>query len=208
MRAWLPSLPWALWLALAVLLQGCGRPGSADTAMQAPSPVTSAAPSVERLAPGPALAPPVGEPDPALLAAAPTLIEVEADEAPAAALRRELAAAAVAGQSAVVYVGAEWCAPCKVFRAALRAGELASALPGLRFVGLDHDHHGEGLRAMGYAWQFVPMFALPGPGGRAAGQGFGGVPMDVKDAPVAHLVARVRALVGRPARPTDSGAPD
>ncbi len=211
MRAWLASLPWALGLAFGACALGCSRPTATHPATAATPPAAPIArelPSSIGPAPVAAATPPASERDPVALAEAPTLIEVGAHEAPAVAIGREFAAAEAAGQSALVYVGAEWCAPCKVFRAALVAGELASALPRLRFIGLDHDHHGEGLRALGYDLKYVPMFAFPGPGGRATGLGFGGVPMEVKDAPVAHLVARIGALVGKPPRPPGDSATD
>lgn len=67
----------------------------------------------------------------------------------------------------VVYVGATWCEPCRRFHDALKRGELNAALAGVRFLEFDHDVHQEGLRAAGYLSRFVPLFALPGPDGRA-----------------------------------------
>ena len=70
----------------------------------------------------------------------------------------------------VVYVGAAWCEPCVAFHDALRSGQLDADLAGVRFLEFDRDRDQARLDADGYSSRYVPLFALPGPDGRASGQ--------------------------------------
>ncbi|MCB9738567.1 MAG: thioredoxin family protein [Deltaproteobacteria bacterium] len=110
---------------------------------------------------------------------------------------RHLDEAAAAGQDVVVYVGAGWCAPCRAFHDALAAGKMDALLPGVRFVEFDADQDTERLRSYGYRWQYVPLFARPGRGGRSTGQQFAGVPKTVLDDPLPHLAEKIASLLGR-----------
>lgn len=69
----------------------------------------------------------------------------------------------------VVYVGASWCEPCVAFHDALLAGQLDADLAGVRFLEFDLDRDRARLAADGYSGRYVPLFALPGPDGRASG---------------------------------------
>jgi thiol-disulfide isomerase/thioredoxin len=66
----------------------------------------------------------------------------------------------------VVYVGATWCPPCKRMKAELASGRLDDRFSRLTLLVFDADADGERLRAGGYAFQYVPYVALPGPDGR------------------------------------------
>jgi len=120
-----------------------------------------------------------GEP-PAAPAAAPA-----APPAPAAANKPRLVAAPAGGRVAeavtaerggadgdlvIVYVGATWCEPCVAFHDALTAGSLDADFPGVRFLEYDLDRDKARLEADGYTSRYVPLFAVPGPDGRADGR--------------------------------------
>ncbi len=93
----------------------------------------------------------------------------------------------------VVYVGAAWCEPCVAFHDALAAGQLDAEFPGVRFLEFDLDRDKPRLDADGYTSRFVPLFAIPGPDGRASGAQIQG---GVKGAgAAANLVARLKPLL-------------
>lgn len=136
----------ALLIVLSTAAPGCG-------AEPAVSPAVSPSP--------PAAASPVRTPTPPRLVAAPAggrvaeVVEAERASAGAAKL--------------VVYVGAAWCEPCVAFHDALLAGQLDADLPDVRFLEFDLDRDKARLEADGYSSRYVPLFALPGPDGRASG---------------------------------------
>jgi thiol-disulfide isomerase/thioredoxin len=179
-RGWL--LAAALWVASA----GC----------KAPAPAAHRAEPTAQAAQRPEPAPRARRHEPA----APQIIEVRLPaDAPSAAqaIAAAHAEAAEAGATALVYVGATWCEPCKRFKALIEQGAFDEQLTDLRFLAFDHDAHGDALKAAGYRWRFVPLFALPRPDGRATGRQFGGV--SAKDADLrAELPPRIGALVRRP----------
>lgn len=99
------------------------------------------------------------------------------------------------GQRVVVYVGATWCQPCQRFHQALESGQLDESLAGMKFVEFDADRDREELRAAGYAFQYIPLFAVPDQSGHASGraiegstQGEGGL--------LQGLAPRLLALLG------------
>ncbi|MDB4947240.1 MAG: hypothetical protein JWP97_6774 [Labilithrix sp.] len=99
------------------------------------------------------------------------------------------------GRELVVYVGATWCEPCRYFHKAAAAGELDAAFPDLTVLEFDLDERREPLVAAGYVGELVPLFALPGPDGRASGQKLEG---SVKGAgAVANITPRLKKLLGR-----------
>ena len=73
------------------------------------------------------------------------------------------------GRRIVVYEGASWCEPCQNFHAAVARGELDAQFPNLTLLEFDADHDRDRLVAAGYGSQYIPLFALPGKDGRAAG---------------------------------------
>jgi thiol-disulfide isomerase/thioredoxin len=70
----------------------------------------------------------------------------------------------------VVYVGASWCEPCQRFHHAAERGELDAKFSDVDLLGFDADHDAERLASAGYASKLIPLFALPGPDGRASGK--------------------------------------
>jgi len=192
--------PIAPFLAALTLL-ACNKPEAAPPAAPAPAPAATPAPA-------PA---PEAEPDPAPSAAerGPRVVKTARTgtcevvtgiaAGPAEqAIADEMSRAAAAARRAVVYIGAPWCAPCVRFKKALLAGELEGILPGVRLLEFDNDLDGDRLRAAGYKWRLVPMFAVPDHAGRPAGLQTAGVPG--KDAPMAPLGKRVAELLDKAGR--------
>lgn len=107
----------------------------------------------------------------------------------------ELAQAAAAHDTLLVYVGAEWCEPCKAFHDAAAAGQLDEPLGALRVVVFDADRDGTALEAAGYRSHLIPLFAVPRVDGKASGKQIEGAVKN-RDA-IEQLVPRLRALVGR-----------
>lgn len=142
-------------------------------------------------APVPAAAPvvPVAA-QPATRPAAPRLIPAPAGGGVAEVVNAE---ARAPGELLVVYVGASWCEPCVAFHDAVAAGELDGALPGVRFLEFDLDRDKARLEADGYTSRYVPLFALPGPDGRASGRQIQG---GIKGpGAAANLVQRLQPLL-------------
>jgi thiol-disulfide isomerase/thioredoxin len=104
----------------------------------------------------------------------------------------------VSGTRVLVYVGATWCEPCKRFHEALESGELDASLAGTQFIEFDADRDRAELRAAGYASQYIPLFSVPDPTGRASGRAIEG---SVKGTQAVRedLVPRLIALLdGKP----------
>lgn len=181
-----------------------GREAAAPTTEASAAPAAPTAPvptQAAAAAPAPTLIPPVAAPKgkPVLLPATP---QVALD----IVLPRQLREAAAADQDVLIYVGATWCAPCRSFHDALLDGRFDALLPGVRFVEFDNDADGERLRAMGYRWTYVPLFARPRSDGSASGQQFGGVPHEALEDPIPHLAGKIAELLGRQA-PSQGAAP-
>jgi thiol-disulfide isomerase/thioredoxin len=98
------------------------------------------------------------------------------------------------GKHVLVYVGADWCEPCRKFHSAAKAGELDGDLGDLRLVEFDLDRDQERLEAAGYSSEFVPLFAVPRDDGHASGAQTDGIQKQAGGA-VEQLVPRIRALV-------------
>ena len=121
----------------------------------------------------------------------PRLVAAPAGGSVAEVVSAELAAAG--GDTVVVYVGAGWCEPCVAFHDALVAGQLDAEFPGVRFLEFDLDRDKPRLVADGYRSRYVPLFAVPGPNGRASGKQIEG---GVKGpGAAADLVARLKPLL-------------
>lgn len=110
-------------------------------------------------------------------------------------ITEELSHALAAQDSLLVYVGAEWCEPCKVFHDAAARGELDDKLSSLRLLVFDADRDGEALEAAGYHSNLIPLFAIPRIDGRSSGKQIEGA-IKNRDA-IAQLVPRLDALLGR-----------
>jgi hypothetical protein len=85
-------------------------------------------------------------------------------------VRAEMTKATAARRRVVAYVGATWCEPCQRFHHAAERGELDATFPNVELLGFDLDRDRERLVAAGYSSKLIPLFALPGPDGRASGK--------------------------------------
>jgi thiol-disulfide isomerase/thioredoxin len=93
----------------------------------------------------------------------------------------------------LVYVGATWCEPCRRFHQAIADGKLDAQFPDLRFLEFDLDKDQSRLVAAGYQSRLIPLFANPGPDGRASGRQMEG---SIKgDGAVGEIVPRLTALL-------------
>jgi hypothetical protein len=108
-------------------------------------------------------------------------------------VRGALARALASKRTLVVYVGAAWCEPCQRFHHAAERGELDAAFPALTLLEFDLDRDGERLGAAGYVSKYIPLFALPGPDGKASGKQIEG---GIKgDGAVAFIVPRLKEML-------------
>ncbi len=98
------------------------------------------------------------------------------------------------GRVALVYVGATWCEPCRYFHAAAERGELDAVLPSVALLELDLDRDSARIAEAGYRSQMIPMFAVPGPDGRASGRRIEGS-IHGPGSP-AQITPRLRAMLG------------
>jgi thiol-disulfide isomerase/thioredoxin len=116
------------------------------------------------------------EPGPSASAAAPTpkgkmrLVNAPAEGDVDTLVRSAEDAAMKERRRVVVYVGAKWCEPCQRFHHAAERGELDAKFPDVDIVGFDADKDAERLASAGYVSKLIPLFALPGPDGRASGK--------------------------------------
>jgi hypothetical protein len=85
-------------------------------------------------------------------------------------VRESLASVAREKRTLVVYVGATWCEPCQRFHQAAARGELDGEFPRMTLLEFDLDRDRDRLAAAGYVSKYIPLFALPGPDGRASGK--------------------------------------
>jgi hypothetical protein len=99
------------------------------------------------------------------------------------------------GRDLVVYVGAKWCEPCKVFHEAAQRGDLDGDFPDLTLLEFDLDEDRDRLMSDGYVGELIPFFAVPGADGRASARQFQG---SVKgDGAVANIAPRLRKLLAK-----------
>jgi hypothetical protein len=101
-----------------------------------------------------------------LFACTPPPRKVELVTAPALAevapfVAQQLETAAHDHKQLIVYVGANWCEPCRRFRDDLAAGKLDHELGTVRLLAFDSDRDIEALYRAGYRFQNIPMFAVP-----------------------------------------------
>ena len=98
------------------------------------------------------------------------------------------------GRVLLVYVGAPWCEPCQRFHKAAAAGALDARFPRLRLLEFDHDRFVDGLAGGGYTSRYIPLFAVPGPDGRASGRAIEG---SIKgEGAVDNIAPRLETLLG------------
>ncbi len=113
----------------------------------------------------------------------------------ASEVREASATAAAEKRRLIVYVGAEWCEPCKRFRAAAESGELDAMFGGLTLFAFDSDRDSERLKAAGYVSRYIPLFALPAADGTASGKQIEGGIKGVRA--VAEIAPRLRVLLAQ-----------
>jgi thiol:disulfide interchange protein len=107
----------------------------------------------------------------------------------------EVARASAAHRRVIVDVGAAWCEPCQRFQAAAEHGELDDSFADLTIVEFTLPDDEQRLHAAGYVSQYVPLFAVPGPDGRASGKQIEG---SIKGAQaVKEISPRLRDLLSR-----------
>src|SRR5262249_59836933 len=98
---------------------------------------------------------------PAAKAADPAAGSVEFVHAPegdvAFWVRAQVAALRPRQRIALVYVGASWCVPCRLFHRAAEKGQLNSAFPNLTFLEFDADRDSERLPSAGYQSQLIAL---------------------------------------------------
>lgn len=143
---------------------------------------------------------PSPKPDPVASSAGPAKVEIielePSDEPLADIVRRERARAEKEGRDLLIYVGAEWCEPCKRFHDAALRGELDQTFPTLRLLELDRDRDEARLAAAGCITQLIPLFARPNQeGGCDLERSLTG---SIKGpGAVANITPRLRALLQR-----------
>jgi len=98
------------------------------------------------------------------------LMNAPADGEVDAIVRGAQAKAMADRRRVLVYVGATWCEPCQRFHHAAERGELDAKFPDVDLLAFDADHDSERLASAGYVSKLIPLFALPGPDGRASGK--------------------------------------
>ena len=110
-------------------------------------------------------------------------------------IQSEQAKAKTDARDLVVYVGAKWCEPCQYFHKAAARGELDGAFPDLTLLEFDYDDAHEPLSAAGYVGQLIPLFAVPGPDGKASDRRMEG---SIKGpGAVANITPRLQKLLGK-----------
>lgn len=93
----------------------------------------------------------------------------------------------------LLYAGAPWCEPCRYFHEAVDRGELTGRLGALDLVAFDGQADAERMLLSGYESQLIPLFALPGPDGKASGRHIEG---SIKGpGAVEEIVPRLKALL-------------
>ena len=181
------------WLgSLLGLAFGCGR--SAE-----PEPKPTLEPTAHASVVAPAAttapAPPAPGGGPLVLARGVRIVHAGGGSDASRVVRDERERAKSDGRDLVVYVGAKWCEPCKYFHKAAEKGDLDGEFPDLTLLEFDLDEERERLTTAGYVGQYIPLFAMPGPDGRASDRKFEG---SVKgQAAVANIAPRLRSLLAK-----------
>lgn len=91
------------------------------------------------------------------------IIVAPADADIATTVRAQRVKALEEKRTLVVYVGADWCPPCKRFKTAIENHEFDAKFADYTFLEFNLDRDGERLLDAGYGSKFIPLFILPGP---------------------------------------------
>lgn len=174
---------------LVLLLCACSRVESEPSPDRSASP--AAAPSL--VSSGPSGAQPAS--GPLVLARGVRIVPAPKGSDAAKVVRDAREREQAEGRDLVVYVGAKWCDPCRRFHKAAEAGALDGEFPTLSVLEFDLDEDRDRLNAAGYGSEFIPLFAMPGPDGRASSKRFEG---SVKgDAAIANIAQKLRVIVAK-----------
>jgi thiol-disulfide isomerase/thioredoxin len=121
------------------------------------------------------------------------IVESSSEDPVDSIVRTALERALAARRTLVVYVGATWCEPCQRFHHAAERGELDAAFPTVTLLEFDLDRDRERLASAGYVSKYIPLFALPGPDGKASGKAIEG---GIKgDGAVGFIVPRLKEML-------------
>ena len=140
----------------------------------------------------------VAAPSPATASGGPApggiqIVESSSEDPVESIVRTALDRALAARRTLVVYVGATWCEPCQRFHHAAERGELDAAFPTVTLLEFDLDRDRERLASAGYVSKYIPLFALPGPDGKASGKAIEG---GIKgDGAVGFIVPRLKEML-------------
>lgn len=116
-----------------------------------------------------------------------------ADGAVSAILAAQQGTARAERRRVLLYAGAPWCEPCRYFHEAVDRGELTGRVGALDLVAFDAEVDAERLLLSGYESQLIPLFAVPGPDGKASGRHIEG---SIKGpGAVEEIVPRLKALL-------------
>lgn len=136
----------------ALALACCGKPQTSSdehhVQQQAPAPTATPTPAGQK-------------PSTAVNREPPQLLPAPAAADVADVVTEQVRKAQPRGRKVVVYVGADWCAPCKAFREQLLAGAFDDLLAGTLFIEFDADIDRDRLTAAGYHSRLIPLLALP-----------------------------------------------
>lgn len=127
--------------------------------------------------------------------AGPVFVYAPAEGDVAALVAAALGRAHEQGRELLVYVSATWCEPCRHFEHAVESGALRDAFPRLQIFKFDLDRDRDRLAWAGYSSEMIPLFAIPGPDGRASARAMQGS-IKGADAVPTNIVPRLRQLLG------------
>lgn len=142
-------------VVLALGLVACTKPDE-------PKPAPPAVASVQNAT---TMAPVASSPAPSADRPVPLWVDAAPNADFASTVRLERAKATRAGRMLVVYVGADWCPPCKAFHEAILAHQLDQQLAKVTFLVFDFDRDASKMGAFGYQTTHIPYFVKPGPDG-------------------------------------------
>lgn len=118
------------------------------------------------------------------------------DGAVSSIMAAQLTQSRAANRKVLLYAGASWCEPCRNFHEAVDRGELVGQIGAVDLVAFDSQVDAERMLLSGYESQFIPLFALPNPDGKASGRHVEG---SVKGpGVVGDLVPKLRELLAAP----------
>jgi thiol-disulfide isomerase/thioredoxin len=157
-------------LLTALLLSACAKDSvpppaiHADTAVAPsanPTPLPNASPTIPTPNATPNANPlPSAAPTPSN---GPRLVLAAAEGDVATIVRAQRVKALEEKRILVVYVGADWCPPCKHFKNAVANHEFDAKFADYTFLEFNLDRDGERLLQAGYGSKFIPLYVLPGP---------------------------------------------